>query len=147
MTKDYYEEGRQEIERIFNSSFMSPQDLEEFAFGVKDWVDEYLGYKDPDEGIHTYVVGEDKIEPDPIATRVMLIQLADNLIREFSEDFPFEYMNEVGPAPLMYWFREGVPEGGMDWDWLALYCYDGIAEAYNYVRETWLPKLPALSWK
>lgn len=160
---DWRAQGRRSAEaniNTFEAFGVAPLDLIEFAYGMYEYFCEYLGFApqeegealdncglseeedEPYDGIGSYVVGKDNV-----AKRVMLIQLADNLIREFSEDFPFEYMNEVGPAPLMYWFREGVPEGGMDWDWLALYCYDGIAEAYNYVRETWLPKLPALSWK
>lgn len=95
--------------------------------------------EEPYEGIGSYVVGKDNM-----VNRVMLIQLADGLVREFSEDFPFVYMDEAGPAPLLYWFREGVPSGGMNWDWLALYHYEDIAEAYKYIRETWLPNLPDL---
>lgn len=122
----------------------SEDDLNEVLEGMQEALNDLSLPEDnpeeePYEGIGSYEVGKDNM-----VNRVMLIQLADSLVREFSEDFPFAYMDEVGPAPLLYWFREGVPAGGMDWDWLALYCYEGIAEAYKYIRETWLPNLPDL---
>lgn len=78
---------------------------------------------------------------------MLLIQLADNLVKEFSDDFPVDPLKERYPAPLAYWFREGVPSAlTFDWDWMATYCYDEIAEAYKYIREQWLHDLPELDW-
>ena len=149
MNEDFREVGRRDAEKLVNrleSLGTAPLDLVEYAYGLYEYICEYLGFVPQEEGSTEALegIGSYEIGKDNMTNRVMLIQLADGLVREFSEDFPFAYMDEAGPAPLLYWFREGVPSGGMDWDWLALYCYEGIAEAYKYIRETWLPNLPDL---
>lgn len=153
---DQYENGYEVAKNIFSTfgAVLAPVEMADFAYGFNAYVQEYLGIDTPlnieeeeeeeqgASGIYAYTPAS------PVAGRVLIVQLADNLVKEFSDDFPFDPIKEVMPAPLAYWFREGVPVALTfnEWDWMATHCYDEIAEAYNYIREQWLPDLPELDW-
>lgn len=150
---DQFENGYEVAKNIFSTfgAVLAPVEMADFAYGFNAYVQEYLGFDTPAEGEEEEEQGESGIyeftPASPVAGRVLLIQLADNLVKEFSNDFPFDPLKEVMPAPLAYWFREGVPSAlTFDWDWMATYCYSEIAEAYKYIREKWLPDLPELDW-
>lgn len=150
---DQFENGYEVAKNIFSTfgAVLAPVEMADFAYGFNAYVQEYLGFDTPLEDEEEEEQGESGIyeytPASPAAGRVLLIQLADNLVKEFSDDFPFDPLKEVMPAPLAYWFRMGVPSAlTFDWDWLATYCYGEIAEAYNYVRKEWLPDLPELDW-
>lgn len=152
---DHYKNGYETAKNIFSTfgAVLSPVEMADFAYGFNAYVQEYLGIDVPieDEEEEEGEQGESGIyaykPASPVAGRVLLIQLADNLVKEFSDDFPVDPLKERYPAPLAYWFREGVPSAlTFEWDWLATYCYSEIAEAYKYIREQWLPDLPELDW-
>lgn len=157
--EDFRELGRCDAEKLINSKEffgMAPLDLVEYAYGLYEYFCEYLGFAPQEEGsTSTWEEEEEQggsgiyaYKPaSSVAGRVLLIQLADNLVKEFSDDFPVDPLKERYPAPLAYWFREGVPSAlTFDWDWMATYWYDEIAEAYKYIREQWLHDLPELDW-
>ena len=164
MCEDWRAQGRECAEaniNTFEALGVAPLDLVEFAYGMYEYFCEYLGFTQeaegsteawPDDWKWVEEAGEDE-EPAiksycPAHNgRVELIQLADALVREFGQDYPYNPTEEVMPAPLAYWFREGVPSTlTFDWDWLATYAYDDIACAYGDVRSEWLPDLPELAW-
>lgn len=161
--EDWRAQGRKSAEaniNTFEALGLAPLDLVEFAYGQYEYFCEYLGFTQQEEG--STEAWEDwkqmeEVEEDEgpaIKTycpahsgRVELIQLADALIREFGQDYPYDPTEEVMPAPLAYWFREGVPSTlTFDWEWLATYAYDDIACAYGDIRSEWLPDLPELAW-
>ena len=157
--EDWRAQGRESAEaniHTFEALGLAPLDLVEFAYGMYEYFCEYLGFTQEAEGsTEAWEVEEEEENEGPaIRTycpahvgRVELIQLADALVREFGQDFPYDPTEEVMPAPLAYWFREGVPSTlTFDWEWLAAYCYGEIADAYKTVRECWLPDLPELAW-
>lgn len=155
MKEDFREVGKHDAERLISTmeSFgTAPLDLVEYAYGLYEYFCEYLGFTQEAEGSSEAWAEEDegpaiKTYCPAHAGRVELIQLADALVREFGQDFPYDPTEEVMPAPLAYWFREGVPSTlTFDWEWLAAYCYGEIADAYKVVRECWLPDLPELAW-
>lgn len=152
---DHYKNGYETAKNIFSTfgAVLAPVEMADFAYGFNAYVQEYLGIdtssedeeeeEEQDEsGIYAYKPAS------PVAGRVLLIQLADNLVKEFSDDFPVDPLKERYPAPLAYWFREGVPSALTfgEWDYMATYCYKEIAEAYDFIREKWLPNLPELHW-
>ena len=172
--EDFRELGRRDAEKLvnqFEGFGAAPLDLVEYAYGLYEYVCEYLGFTQQEEGSTSAWEEEDKEdsaeewedwkqveeaeedEGPAIKTycpaysgRVGLIQFADALIREFGQDYPYDPTEEVMPAPLAYWFRMGVPSAlTFDWDWLAAYCYDEIVDAYKEVRERWLSDLPELA--
>lgn len=157
--EDFRELGRCDAEKLINSKEffgMAPLDLVEYAYGLYEYFCEYLGFTQEAEGsTEAWEVEEEEEDEGPaIETycpahfgRIDLIQLADALIRWHGHDYPYDPTEEVMPAPLAYWFREGVPSTlTFDWEWLATYCYSEIADAYKEVRERWLPRLPELAW-
>ena len=153
--EDWREQGRKSAEatiNTFEALGLAPLDLVEFAYGQYEYFCEYLGFTQEAEGSTEAWEEEDKGPAIKTycpahAGRVELIQLADALVREFGQDFPYDPTEEVMPAPLAYWFREGVPSTlTFDWEWLAAYCYGEITDAYKEVRERWLPDLPELAW-
>ncbi len=172
---DWRAQGRECAEaniNTFEALGVAPLDLVEFAYGMYEYFCEYLGFTQQEEGSTSAWEEEGKedsteawedwkwveeVEEDeepaikaycPVHSgRIDLIQLADALVREFGQDYPYDPTEEVMPAPLAYWFREGVPSTlTFDWEWLAAYCYGEIADAYKEVRERWLPALPELAW-
>ena len=163
MNEDWRAVGKHDAERLISTmeSFgTAPLDLVEYAYGLYEYFCEYLGFAPQEKGSTEawedwkWVEEVEEDEGPTIKTycpahsgRVDLIQLADALIREFGHDYPYDPTEEVMPAPLAYWFREGVPSTlTFDWEWLAAYCYGEIVDAYKEVRERWLPDLPELAW-
>lgn len=150
--EDWRAQGRKSAEANINLLEVlgiAPLDMVEFAYGMYEYFCEYLGFTQEEEGSTSAWDEEPAIKSYCPAYngRVELIQLADTLVREFGQDFPYDPTEEVMPAPLTYWFREGVPSTlTFDWEWLAAYCYGEIADAYKEVRERWLPDLPELAW-
>ena len=158
--EDWRAQGRKSAEaniNTFEALGLAPLDLVEFAYGMYEYFCEYLGFTQEAEGSTEAWDDWKQVEEDEgpaiktycpaHAGRVELIQLADALVREFGQDFPYDPTEEVMPAPLAYWFREGVPSTlTFDWGWLATYCYNEIIDAYKMVRECWLPDLPELAW-
>lgn len=156
----YRECGAKDAEKMINNLEAwgaSPVDLVEYAYGIYEYFCGYLGFTQEAEGSSEAWDDWKQVEEDEepaIKTycpahsgRVELIQLADALVREFGQDFPYDPTEEVMPAPLAYWFREGVPSTlTFDWEWLATYTYDDIACAYGDIRSEWLPDLPELAW-
>lgn len=83
--------------------------------------------------------------PD-VDTRIRNIQFADSLVRYYAPYFP-KTDDQPDTAPMMYWLREGIsPALYDDLEWVATNCYIKIMEAYNHIREIYLPKLPDLEW-
>lgn len=126
---DYYTEGRRIAKEIFeNNKWLAPADLTELVYGVQEYFDEYLCPK-PDP------------ETTKIKNRCMLLQVADGFVRTYAE-------NSVGsPEALLYWWREGVPSDPMGWEWLTKDEYfTNCGDAYNYIRENYLPQMPELDW-
>lgn len=95
--------------------------------------------------------GEEEKEEEPslipdVDTRIRNIQFADSLVRYYAPYFP-KTDDQPDTAPMMYWLREGIsPALYDDLEWVAINCYIEIMEAYNYIREVYLPKLPDLEW-
>lgn len=88
---------------------------------------------------------EETLIPD-VDTRIHNLQFADSLVRYYSRYFP-KKDDQVDTPPMMYWLREGIsPALYDDLEWVAINCYIKIMEAYNYIREVYLPKLPDLEW-
>lgn len=141
---DQYKNGYEVAKNIIETfgAVLAPIEMADFAAGFDDYMQEYLGYKDADEdeGIQQYIPAN--------SGRVMILQLADGLVNEFSDEFPFDPDTETMPKPLSYWYAEGIsPETtGAEWEWYAEYRYLEIKAAYNFIRETWLPLLPELNW-
>lgn len=149
MNEDWRAVGKHDAERLISTmeSFgTAPLDLVEYAYGLYEYFCEYLGFTQEEEG-STSAWPEIKSYCPARNGRIELIQLADALVREFGQDYPYDPTKEVMPAPLAYWFREGVPSTlTFDWEWLATYAYDNIACAYGDIRNEWLPDLPELAW-
>lgn len=95
--------------------------------------------------------GEEEEEEEPslipdVDTRIRNIQFADSLVRYYAPYFPKTDDQPLTP-PMSYWWREGLsPALCDDLEWVATNCYIEIMEAYNYIREVYLPKLPDLEW-
>ena len=88
---------------------------------------------------------EEVLIPD-VDTRIHNLTFADSLVRYYAPYFP-KTDDQPDTAPMMYWLREGIsPALYDDLEWVAINCYIKIMEAYNYIREVYLPKLPDLEW-
>lgn len=88
---------------------------------------------------------EEVLIPD-VDTRIHNLTFADSLVRYYAPYFP-KTDDQPDTAPMMYWRREGIsPALYDDLEWVATNCYIEIMEAYNYIREVYLPKLPDLEW-